>query len=137
MADVASSRGITVSAHSQRVLVVEDDQGVRATVVDVLQSAGFQVAAVEDGISAEAQMRDGDYAVVILDILLPGQSGLAVLKQMSRAASARPRIVAVSGGGDDLTGASALDLARVLGADRVLYKPFTSDELMAAVRGES
>ena len=69
-----------------RVLVAEDDPDIRDVVAFKLERAGFDVTAVEDGTRASDELFAGDYAVAILDVMMPGLSGLDVLASYRRPA---------------------------------------------------
>jgi two-component system OmpR family response regulator len=73
--------GRRMSAPS-RVLVVEDDPGVASGIVRGLRGEGFDVELATDGISATKKALDRNFDAIVLDLMLPGQSGLAVLEQL-------------------------------------------------------
>ena len=112
-----------------RVLVVEDDSMIAQGVIVGLKAAGISVDWVRDGLQAEAALRDGDYAVALLDLGLPGADGLDVLKFARREGVETPVLVVTARDGvDDRVG--GLDL----GADDYLVKPFEMRELLARIR---
>jgi len=112
-----------------RVLVVEDDSMIAQGVIVGLKAAGMSVDWVRDGLQAEAALRDGDYAVALLDLGLPGADGLDVLKFARREGVETPVLVVTARDGvDDRVG--GLDL----GADDYLVKPFEMRELLARIR---
>ena len=112
-----------------RVLVVEDDSMIAQGVIVGLKAAGMSVDWVRDGLLAEAALRDGDYAVALLDLGLPGADGLDVLKFARREGVETPVLVVTARDGvDDRVG--GLDL----GADDYLVKPFEMRELLARIR---
>lgn len=112
-----------------RVLVVEDDEGVRELVAFHLSKAGFDV--LEAPTAEAAWQHVDDVSVVVLDRMLPGESGLAFLKRLRR--SDRHRATAVL-----MLTALASEVDRVegldAGADDYLVKPFSAAELAARVR---
>ena len=112
-----------------RVLIVEDDPMIAQGVIVGLKAAGMSVDWVRDGLQAGAALRDGDYAVVLLDLGLPGADGLDVLK-LARAQGVETPVLIVTArdGVDDRV--SGLDF----GADDYLVKPFEMRELQARIR---
>ncbi len=94
-----------------------------------LREEGYQVDLATDGPDAEKQLKGNQYQAVILDLILPGKEGLALLKEMRQRGDQTPVMC--------VTARDALD-DRVqgldLGADDYLIKPFAWDELLARVR---
>src|SRR5207249_4151766 len=75
-----------------RVLVVDDEPTLRRTIARALSAKGFDVVQCEDGASALAQIRASAFDVMLLDLMLPGVSGLDVLREVK---SIRPDIECV------------------------------------------
>jgi CheY-like chemotaxis protein len=69
--------------HRQRILVVDDEELVRQAFVDVIQTTGLEVVSAPDGAGAIAALKAGHIALIVLDLGLPGISGLRVLEWMS------------------------------------------------------
>jgi two-component system KDP operon response regulator KdpE len=111
-----------------RVLVVDDEEGIRRAVSRALTSRGFVVEVAADGETALDLVRGIDPDLVILDLNLPGIDGLSVCRQI-RTSSGVP-ILVLSVREEEADKVKALDL----GADDYLTKPFGVDELMARVR---
>jgi two-component system KDP operon response regulator KdpE len=111
-----------------RILVVDDEPALRRTLQANLGVRGYDVTAVETGEAALQQAGVQMPDLVILDLMLPGLSGLDVCRAL-RSASAVP-ILVLSARGEEQTKVQALDL----GADDYLTKPFGMDELLARVR---
>ena len=111
-------------AHTS-VLVADDDDDVRELVAWVMRSAGHEVAEAPDGQAALDQMVDHRWDLAVLDIGMPGMSGLEVLASLrERHTDCGPIIV--------LTGCDDPDVrqeARNLGADAYLTKPFVLADL--------
>jgi DNA-binding response OmpR family regulator len=112
-----------------RVLVAEDDRGLREVLARGLREKGYVVDPVADGRAAMQFLRSYDYAVVILDWRMPEASGLEVLQWMRRRSSpaAVLMLTARDAPADRITG---LDQ----GADDYLVKPFDFSELLARLR---
>ena len=111
-----------------RILVVEDDAEVRAYLERALQSEGHSVAAVEDGDAALIEAAHGDYAVAIVDRMLPGLDGLAVIRAL-RAMGRDVPVLVLSALGDVDHRVEGLRA----GGDDYLAKPFAFSELLARV----
>ncbi len=114
--------------NAPRILVVDDEPAIRRTLRANLVARGYDVTAVETGEEALASALARAYDLVILDLMLPGLSGLDVCRDL-RAQSAVP-ILVLSARGEERAKVRALDL----GADDYLTKPFGMDELLARVR---
>lgn len=114
-----------------RILLIEDDRMIGASLVAGLRDDGYAVDWVLDGVSAAIALRDSaaEYALALLDWGLPGQDGLSVLKALRGAGNALPVLM--------ITARDALD-DRVAGldcgADDYLVKPFELAELKARIR---
>jgi two-component system KDP operon response regulator KdpE len=111
-----------------RILLAEDDRTLRQSIVAALQSGGFSVDAVPDGIQAAQRLRAEPYHVVLLDIGLPFVDGWQVLRSLE--SKRVPSVIIISARGDERDKVRALDM----GADDYLAKPFGADELLARIR---
>ena len=114
---------------SDRVLLVEDEPALARGLVDYLQHAGYEVRHVRRGDAAFAAARESQPDVVVLDIMLPGRSGLDVLRDL-RAAGIEVPVVMLTAKGDIVDRVYGLEL----GADDYLPKPFSVHELVARLR---
>ena len=112
-----------------RILLIEDDAMIAEGVVSGLKTAGMSVDWVHDGLQAEAALHDDGYAIVLLDLGLPGADGLEILK-LARAKGVETPVLVITArdGVDDRV--QGLDL----GADDYLIKPFELRELQARMR---
>jgi DNA-binding response OmpR family regulator len=112
-----------------RILVVEDDQKVANFIQSGLEQEGCAVDVLREGTHAADQARTIDYDAVILDLMLPGRSGLQVLREVRARKPSLPVIV--------LTAKDSID-DRVAGldggADDYMVKPFSLAELSARLR---
>ena len=109
-----------------RVLVVEDDDGIRMTLEDMLAAEGCVVDTRPDGPSGEAAARSGGYDIVLLDLMLPGRDGLAVCRNL-RADGLKTPIIMLTARGADLDVVIGLRQ----GADDYVPKPFDAGVLVA------
>ena len=113
---------------THKILVVDDDDALREMVGLVLSSNGYQPVFASDGISAVEVFKQSSPDLVLLDIMLPGQSGIDVCNQI-RAVSGVPIIMLTAKGDteDVVVGLEA-------GADDYVVKPHNGAELVARVR---
>jgi DNA-binding response OmpR family regulator len=112
-----------------RILVVEDEAGIRAFLARAFEAEGFQVEVVADGETGLARALAGDYQFVILDLLLPGLDGLDVLREMHSGRPGLPVLI-LSARSDLPTKLRGFEL----GAVDYLAKPFSLNELLARTR---
>ena len=112
-----------------RVLVVDDEPGIRTALVRGLGAEGMEVAAVGDGHAALQAALTGGFDVIVLDIILPGLSGYRVLERL-RAAGVDTPVLLLSAKDGEFDQADGLDL----GADDYLVKPFAFVVLVAQLK---
>ena len=112
-----------------RLLVVEDEKKTAAFLREGLSENGFKVDVAADGRTGLELARSGRYDLMILDLMLPGRDGWAVLTDLWRAGRPLP-VVVLSAVGDTPDRVRGLEL----GADDFLSKPFAFSELLARVR---
>jgi DNA-binding response OmpR family regulator len=112
-----------------RILLVEDERGIADFIERALRSQGHDVDVAGNGPEGEHRALEGDHDLVILDVMLPGRSGIEVLEQIRRAKPVLPVIVltARSQVADKVKGLDA-------GATDYMTKPFSVAELLARVR---
>jgi len=110
------------------ILVVEDDAAVRRGLVDALEFAGFRTQACADGLAAAEAIATAALDLVLLDVMLPGRDGFALLEDLRRERPALPVILVTARGAEE-------DRLRGLrrGADDYVVKPFSARELVARV----
>jgi two-component system, OmpR family, phosphate regulon response regulator OmpR len=111
-----------------RLLVVDDDARLRDLLNRYLTEQGFQVYTAIDGPSMDKVLSRNVVDLVILDLMLPGEDGLAICRRLRAAAPATP-IVMLTAKGDEVDRIVGLEL----GADDYLPKPFNPRELVARV----
>src|ERR1700682_3050070 len=111
-----------------RVLLVDDDRELCQMLTEYLEAEHFEVTSVHDGADALAALKIDDFAILILDVMLPNVSGFDVLRRLG-AAHETP-ILMLTARGDDVDRIVGLEL----GADDYLSKPFNPRELVARMR---
>jgi len=114
-----------------RVLIVDDEEGIRDVAKLQLESFGFAVLAVEAGRRALKVFEEGPFDLVITDMLMPEMDGVELINELRRR---RPdqKVLAISGGGR-ASKESYLKIAQLCGAQEILAKPFNRDQLIEAV----
>lgn len=113
---------------AKRILVVDDDLDIRTLVRATLETEGYDVSTAENGEDALKLLKDDSFALVVLDVMMPGMSGTELCQKI-RGKSDVP-IIFLSGRGDDIDRIVGLEI----GADDYLTKPFNPRELIARVR---
>jgi DNA-binding response OmpR family regulator len=114
-----------------RVLVADDDEGLRQLMRLVLRSAGFEVIEAVNGLDALARARDCNPTVILLDVMMPGLDGLAVCRDLKRDHRFESVPVIFVTAMDDLQHRTA---SIELGVDDYIKKPIGPRELVARVR---
>ncbi len=116
---------------AQRILVVEDEESLALGVRDALVHAGYEAEIAPDGPSALKRLREGHFDLAVLDVMLPGKSGLEVLREL-RQERHDIRILILT------ALASEADVVRgfEVGADDYMPKPFSPRELVARVQAQ-
>jgi two-component system phosphate regulon response regulator OmpR len=112
----------------KQVLLVDDDEKLLKLVKEYLEGYGFRVLTLPDGSAVMKTIAAKSPDILILDIMLPGKDGLAVLKEV-RTEHAVP-VIMLTAKGEDADRIVGLEL----GADDYLAKPFNPRELLARVR---
>ena len=108
------------------VLVVDDELGMRETVADILTGMGYAVTTATDGDDALEQLRTATYALVLMDIRMPGRDGISVLREIGKPP---PSVVLMTAyAGDD-----ELQAAADAGSFTVLHKPVPAGRLLDVV----
>jgi two-component system phosphate regulon response regulator OmpR len=111
-----------------KILIVDDDPGLRELLQEYLITQGYEVTAVPDGIAMDLHLQTQTVHLVILDLMLPGEDGLSLARRL-RTRGGLP-IIMLSARGDDVDRIIGLEV----GADDYLAKPFNPRELLARIR---
>ncbi len=111
-----------------RVLVVEDDDGLRGVMASCLSRAGFAVSSVATGADAVAAARAVKPDAMVIDILLPDAGGLGVARELSRERELGSVPVLFT------TALSSPAVRTLLASEQVLFKPFSKRQLLSWVR---
>jgi two-component system OmpR family response regulator len=111
------------------ILVVDDDREIRDLLARFLEKHGFRVTTARDGRDLRRAIPNGHYALVVLDLMLPGEDGLSLLRWL-REAHGRLPVVMLTAMGEETDRIVGLEL----GADDYVPKPFNPRELLARIR---
>ena len=112
-----------------KILMVDDDPGIRDVVSDFLGRHGYKVETAADAGEMERALERGPVDLIVLDVMLPGEDGLAICRRLTGSEVAPP-IIMLSAMGEDTDRIVGLEL----GADDYLAKPCNPRELLARVR---
>ena len=113
-----------------RILLIDDEATVRATLRDMLEEAGHEVLEAGDGDEGLAVLDANTADAVITDLIMPQKEGIETIREV-RARFPTMKILAISGGSAGHM--DYLEFAQKLGADKVLSKPLDFDELAQTV----
>lgn len=114
-----------------RILVVDDEPTARELARQALQAGGHEVVEAADGNSGMDLLRSGGFALVVMDVMMPGRGGVETLIEIHR--DFRSVKVIVVSGKIDVDSDAFRTLAQHFGASRILRKPFAAADLVAAV----
>jgi two-component system phosphate regulon response regulator OmpR len=113
---------------NKRILVVDDDMRLRELLRRYLTEQGFEVMVAEDSARMSRLTQRERFDLYVLDLMLPGEDGLAILKRLRASDDATP-VVMLTAKGEDVDRIVGLEL----GADDYLAKPFNPRELLARI----
>ncbi|WP_422368164.1 response regulator [Pelagibius sp.] len=114
--------------HSGHILIVEDEAVTRTTLAGYFDKAGYRVTEVEDGAALWSALEAGPADLILLDIELPGEDGLSLLRQLRQ--TSEVAVIMVTGKTDDIDRILGLEL----GAHDYVTKPFNTRELLARAK---
>jgi len=117
----------------KRILLVDDNENFRRPLGEILRRAGYEVSGAGDGSTALGLCRQHSFDLVITDLIMPGKEGLETIIELRRL-EPELKIIAMSGGGR-MNPEDYLPMARHLGADATLTKPFTAEKIQSVVAG--
>jgi DNA-binding response OmpR family regulator len=118
-----------MSERKTRVLLVEDNAGLLDTLADILRTLGMEVDAALDASVAFSLLKEGRYDVAVVDMVLPGPSGVEVIRKL-RASSPATRIIVCTA----YYYSELLVQAQALGIDRTIHKPANPAALIALIK---
>ncbi|WP_375196984.1 response regulator [Sphingobium sp.] len=119
---------VPATMDGSRILVVDDDAGIRALLSDFLEQHGFAVTAVGNGAAMDRAMAADGFDIAVLDVMMPGEDGLSILRRLT--ARGGPPVIMLSAIGSDVDRIVGLEM----GAEDYLPKPCNPRELLARIR---
>jgi len=111
------------------LLVVDDEQGMRDTLADILEEFGFLIDQAANGLEAVEKVKAQEYGLVLMDIRMPLMDGVSALGQMKQLRPELPVIMMTA-----YTQAAEVEKARRQGAETVVYKPLDIPGLLDLIR---
>jgi CheY-like chemotaxis protein len=138
MMPVATAQPFTTQTTATRIvpltIVVADDvDGIRRLVSQWLADLGHVVVPASTGNEVVRLITDRHFDLIIADVLMPEGDGLEVILA-ARRVEPSPLVLAISGGGKYMSGTDCLRVAKGIGADGILLKPFTREQMFEAIR---
>ena len=115
--------------NNERILLVDDDPGLRDLLTRYLAREGYEVKAAAEGNAAKRALDQGHYDLIVLDLMLPGEDGLSLLRRWRGEGVPTP-VIMLTAKGDEVDRIVGLEL----GADDYLPKPCNPRELLARIR---
>lgn len=116
-----------------RILIIDDDDLTQSMLKMALDGRGYEVFQAFDGKQGLSLLRKEAFDLVITDIWMPETDGLQVIKKVHQDFP-NIKILAISGGSRKVPGLDSLPVARAMGADQLLRKPFGEKELLDAIQ---
>lgn len=111
-----------------RLLIVDDDPGIRELMAAFLSGHGYVVDTADGAVEMRAALARHDYALIVLDVMMPGEDGLTILRSIDRATG--PAVIILSVIGEEVDRIVGLEM----GADDYIAKPANPRELLARIR---
>ena len=115
-------------ANAKKILMVDDDVRMRELLQRYLTEQGFSIKTVADSTEMDSVLAQEHIDLLVLDLMLPGEDGLAICRRLRSAGSAMP-IIMLTARGDEVDRIIGLEM----GADDYLPKPFNPRELLARI----
>ncbi|MBV1865994.1 MAG: response regulator [Rhodobacteraceae bacterium] len=110
------------------ILVVDDHQQIRDSVVRFLEKNGMRATSARDAVDMDAKLASGHFDLMVLDVMMPGENGLSVCQRLS--ANQRLPIILLTALGEEIDRIVGLEI----GADDYISKPFNPRELLARIK---
>lgn len=111
-----------------KILIVDDDQGIRTLVASFLEKHGFQTEVAGDPAEMRSKLLNSRYDLIVLDVMMPGEDGLTALRKLQ--SNNGPPVIMLSAVGTDIDKVVGLEM----GAEDYMAKPCNPRELLARIR---
>jgi len=116
-----------------RILLIDDDKNILELMTAILENAGYQITVAVNGNEGIRQLESQHFDLVVTDIVMPEQDGIAVLMWLRRQ-SVRPKTIVLTGGSALLQQSYLTNLAAQFSADKILSKPVHFEALICAIK---
>lgn len=113
-----------------KILVVDDDELMRANLIDALRFSNHEVYSATNGKEALSVLDNDQFDLIVTDIVMPDMEGVEFIKEVKRKRGLSVKIIAMSG---SIMSDNYLNLARLMGANATLEKPFSVDKFLDTV----
>lgn len=114
------------------ILIVDDEDNIRNMISDMLSDKGHVVSQTDDPCKASEMLGDSNIELLITDLVMPGKTGIDLIMELHESFP-KLKIIAISGGGGITGRFDYLPIAKLIGADNILRKPFKFKELNIAI----
>jgi len=111
-----------------KVLIVDDDQGIRTLVASFLEKHGFEADMAGNPVEMRTKLQNDKYDLIVLDVMMPGEDGLTALRRLRQ--DGGPPVIMLSAVGTDIDKVVGLEM----GAEDYMAKPCNPRELLARIR---
>ncbi|MBF0448434.1 MAG: response regulator [Magnetococcales bacterium] len=115
------------------ILVIDDDEQFLTYLHRILTNEGYEVGIASDGQQGQALIDKETFDLLITDIFMPVKDGIEVLREIRRR-KLQIKIICISGGGQNCSPEETLKIVHLLGANRIMNKPFTKNDLLPVIR---
>ena len=114
------------------ILIIDDDEQIRTALRMLLEQSGYEVISAPDGKKGLKLYHDKPTDLIITDLIMPEKEGIETIMELRREFP-DVKIIAISGGGSN-DPEVLLHVAKTLGAERTIAKPFNNEDLLKAIR---
>ena len=115
-----------------RILIVDDEAHMRELIANMIEPLGHEVVVVTNGVEAIKVCKDTTVDLIITDIVMPDKNGIDLIMEIKKEHPDTP-VIAISGGGGITGRYDYLEIAKLVGANNILKKPFNMGELRSLV----
>jgi CheY-like chemotaxis protein len=115
-----------------RILIVDDESSMRLLIREMLRPLGHELLTAENGCSAAELLQTQAVDLIITDLVMPEKTGIDLILDIKKTAPA-VKVLAISGGGGITGRFDYLPIAKLIGAEHILKKPFRREELCEMV----
>jgi DNA-binding NtrC family response regulator len=118
--------------HTHTILIVDDEEMIRAVLSQLLTKDGYNILQAEDGVAAIKACAGQNVNLIITDLVMPGKNGIDLIMELKRSQGNIP-IIAISGGGGIKGAFDYLSVAKLIGAQEIFPKPIDLEKLKNTV----